>query len=129
MRRQSARGADSVERIGALRHVDDPVLHAGRLEIRERRFDRFGPRRRRNAEIAEPIELQVIDGAADQQRAVINPALHDAYPGPDRRRCRRVYVEPGVALDGFDLGNLCWLNHRAAPPRPAFRIPLRSVSG
>jgi hypothetical protein len=36
-----------VEQIGTLRHVDDPVLHAGRIEISERRIDRLGPRRRR----------------------------------------------------------------------------------
>lgn len=47
MRRQSARGAKGVEQIGTLRHVDDPVLHAGRIEISERRIDRLGPRRRR----------------------------------------------------------------------------------
>ena len=122
MRRQSARGAKGVEQIGTLRHVDDPVLHAGRIEISERRIDRLGPRRRRDAEIAEPVELQVIDGAADQQRAVINAALHDAQRRADRRRRRRVDVEPGIALDSFDLGNLCWLNHRAAHPRPACRI-------
>jgi hypothetical protein len=65
MRRQSARGAKGVEQIGTLRHVNDPVLHAGRIEISERRIDRFGACRRRNAEITEPVELKVIDGAAD----------------------------------------------------------------
>jgi hypothetical protein len=65
MRRQSARGTKGVEQVGTPRHVDDPVLHAGRIEISERRIDRLGPRRRRDAEIAEPVELQVVDGAAD----------------------------------------------------------------
>jgi hypothetical protein len=109
--------------------VDDPVLHAGRIEISKRRIDGFGPRRRRDAEMAEPVELQVVDGAADQQRAVIDPALHDAERRADRRRRRRVNVEPGIALDGFDLGNLRWLNHRAAPPRRACRILPPSASG
>jgi hypothetical protein len=35
--------------------MDDPVLDAGRSEIRKRCIDRFGPRRRGDAEIAEPV--------------------------------------------------------------------------
>jgi hypothetical protein len=75
MRHQSAHRAEVLELARALRHVDNPVLDAGRIERRDRLVERFGTRGLGHAQTAESVELDAIERAAEQQHAITDQAM------------------------------------------------------